>query len=141
MFKFYAKMRSRSQSWATRFICQFDLIWCMSPPFYLPYIILYLVGILFQIKNLEIIFEVFQESNYSASTNNHVNVATILKPDCQITLASFITIKQINWNFVNESKPIHLGPPKTKAYMTNGTGTVYTYSTITSEKYCNWKWS
>ena len=31
----------------------------------------------------------------------------------------------INWNFVNESKPIHLGPLKTKAYTRNGTRTVY----------------
>ena len=39
----------------------------------------------------------------------------------------FITIKQINWNFVNESKPIHLGPLETKAYTTNGARTVYLY--------------
>ena len=32
---------------------------------------------------------------------------------------------QINWNFVNESTPIHLGPLKTKAYTINGARTVY----------------
>ena len=36
-----------------------------------------------------------------------------------------VTIKQINWNFVNESEPIYLGPLETKAYTTNGTRTVY----------------
>ena len=30
---------------------------------------------------------------------------------------TIITIKQINWNFFNESKPSHLGTLKTKAYM------------------------
>ena len=34
------------------------------------------------------------------------------------------TILQINWNFVNESLPIHLGTSKTKAYLINGTRTV-----------------
>ena len=37
------------------------------------------------------------------------------------------TIKQINWNFINESKPIHLGPLETKAYTTNGARTIYKF--------------
>ena len=44
-------------------------------------------------------------------------------------------IKQINWNFANESKPIHLGTLETKAYTTNSTRTVYTcYSIVTVER-------
>ena len=39
----------------------------------------------------------------------------------------FIMIKQINWNFVNKSKPIYLGPLETKAYTTNGERTIYIY--------------
>ena len=44
-----------------------------------------------------------------------------------LNAVTFITIKQINWNFVNESKPIHWGPLETKAYTTNGMRTVYTF--------------
>ena len=39
-------------------------------------------------------------------------------------------ILQINWNFVNESLPIHLGNYNAKAYTINGTRTVYTYILI-----------
>ena len=38
---------------------------------------------------------------------------------------TIITIMQISWNFVNESKPFHLGPLKTKAYTINGARTLY----------------
>ena len=34
------------------------------------------------------------------------------------------TILQINWNFINESIPIHLGTSETKAYTINGMRTV-----------------
>ena len=50
---------------------------------------------------------------------------------------TLITTKQINWNFVNESKPIHLGLLKTKAYTTNGARTVYICHQI---PIWNWFW-
>ena len=46
------------------------------------------------------------------------------KQKCYVTIT---TILQINWNFVNESLPIHLGTYKTKAYTIKGTRTVYTF--------------
>ena len=46
------------------------------------------------------------------------------KKKCYVTIT---TILQINWNFVNESLPIHLGTSKTKAYMINGMRTVYIF--------------
>ena len=45
-----------------------------------------------------------------------------------LTGTCVITIMQINWNFINESKPIHLWTSKNKAYTTNGTRTVYIYT-------------
>ena len=42
-------------------------------------------------------------------------------------IVSWLENNNLDWNFVNESKPIHLGPLKTKAYTTNGARTVYTY--------------
>ena len=49
----------------------------------------------------------------------------ILCLSSHINRQSLVKHQPINWNFVNESKPIHLGPLKTKAYMTSGTRTVY----------------
>ena len=51
---------------------------------------------------------------------------------CFVTIT---TILQINSNFVNESLPIHLGTSKTKAYMINGTRTVYLSISLQVEMY------